>query len=144
MDVQHLGLDAQDLRALLDLGGPAAGQHRAGHLMMPDIAVGHADKLDLVAQLRPPRGGAAGRELAIIGVGAEDDDPDRFLGALARFLGFRGPTRDSRGHNEIAKYAKSKTGCSPLRRFDTSTSLPRSLTPNRKGGSRTRPACDLA
>ena len=32
VDVEHLGLDAQDLGALLDLGGAAAGEDGAGHL----------------------------------------------------------------------------------------------------------------
>ena len=77
VDIEHLGLDAQDLGALLDLGRPAASEDGAGHLVVADVAVGHADELDLVAQLGPPRGRAAGFELAVVGMGAEDDDPQR-------------------------------------------------------------------
>ena len=62
---------------LLDLGGAPASEDRAGHLVMADVAVGHADELDLVAQLGPPRGRAAGLELAVVGMGPEDDDPQR-------------------------------------------------------------------
>ena len=71
-------VDAQDLGALLDLGGAAAGQDRAGDLVVADVAVGHADELDLVAELGPARGGAAGVELAVVGMGAEDDDTEGF------------------------------------------------------------------
>ena len=72
-------VDPQDLGALLDLGRPPPGEDGAGHLVVADVAVGHADELDLVAELRPARGGPAGVELAVVGMGAEDDDPQRTI-----------------------------------------------------------------
>ncbi len=72
--VENLGLDAQNLSALLDLLGAAASENRAGQLVMADVAVGDAHELDLVAGLGPPRGRAAGLELAVVGVCAEDND----------------------------------------------------------------------
>ncbi len=71
-------LDAQDLGAASDLGGAAAGQDGAGDLVMADVAVGDAHELDLVPELRPPGGRPARDELAVVGMGAEDDDPRAF------------------------------------------------------------------
>ena len=75
VDIEHLGFDAQNLGALLDLGRAATGEDGPGHLVVADVAVGHADELDLVAQLGPPRGRAAGFQLAVVRMRAEDDDP---------------------------------------------------------------------
>ena len=109
VDVQHLGLDAQDLGASLDLGGAAAGEVRAGHLVVADVAVGHADELDLVARAWPSARGPAGLELAVVGMGAEDDDPERAGGG---FLG--GP--DGEAASEAAMMANPISRAEGLQR----------------------------
>ncbi len=75
VDVEHFRGDAEDLRALLDLGRAAAGEHRSRDLVVPNVAVRDAHELHRVTELGPTRCRPAGVELAIVGMSAEDDDP---------------------------------------------------------------------
>ena len=62
---------------LLRLGGPPARERTAGLAPVADVAVGDRDELDLVAERRPLGGGAGDPELAVVGMRAECDDPER-------------------------------------------------------------------
>ena len=115
VDIEHLGFDSQNLGALFDLGRAATSEMGAGHLMVADVAVGHADELDLVSQLGPPRGGAACFQLAVVGMGSENDDPQSLTRRVV--LG-RGPGRNG---------AVSPQGTKVERATSTAPYLTRSL-----------------
>ncbi len=70
--VEQLVADADHGRRRQRLGAAALDQLRAGHLLVPGVAVGERDEQDLVALLGVERRHAASRELAVVGVGAED------------------------------------------------------------------------
>ena len=74
VDVEHLRGDLEDACRFLDFVLAALGERAAGHLPVPDVAVGDGDELDVMPELRPLRRGAAGLQLAIIRMGAEADD----------------------------------------------------------------------
>ncbi len=96
VDVEDLGLDPEDLGAAPDFRGPSLGEGAAGHFMMADVAVGRADELDLVAELRPAGGRASGGELGVVRMGAEDHDAEGAIGVVLRG-GHRGGCRDEKG-----------------------------------------------
>jgi hypothetical protein len=101
VDVEHLGLDAEDLGALLHFGVAPPGQRPAGALEVADVAVGHGDELHLVPGRGPQGGHAAGLELGVVGVRAEGDDPERALRPRRRLRRLRGRLRRGdgrRGH----------------------------------------------
>ena len=58
-----------------DFRRPPLGQRAAGHLPVADVAVGHRAEQHVMAQLGPLRPAAAGLVLRVVGMGAEDDDP---------------------------------------------------------------------
>jgi hypothetical protein len=75
VNVEHLGLDPENTRALLHFGLPAPRERTTGHGEMADVAVGHRHELHLVAPGRPLGRDAAGLQLSIIRVRTEGDDP---------------------------------------------------------------------
>ena len=79
VDAEHLGRGRRLRRAPL-------GERAAGHLPVADVAVGHGDELHVMAQLRPLGRRAAGFVFGIVGMGAEDDDPQL---AVLRGVGTR-------------------------------------------------------
>ena len=83
---------------LLDLGRPTAGQNRTRHLVMADVAVGHTHELDLVAKHRPTRRRSPRLQLAVVGVGTEDNDPHRGRALLSSALHHRRVRRGSIPH----------------------------------------------
>ena len=84
VDVEHVGRDAENARALLDFLVAALCQRSAGLLEVADVAVGHRDKLHLVPLGGPQRGHACGLELRVVGMRAKGDDAQR---ARLRLLG---------------------------------------------------------
>ncbi len=85
VNVEDFGLDPQDLGAALHFGGSPSSQDGACHLIVANVAVGHAHELDLVPELDPARGGSTGREFAVVRMGPENDDLKRFFDGRARF-----------------------------------------------------------
>jgi hypothetical protein len=77
VDVEHVGRDAENAGALLDLGVPALCQWAPGLAEMTDVAVGHRDELDLMALRGPECRHAGCLELGVIRVRAEGDDAQR-------------------------------------------------------------------
>ena len=77
MDVEHVGGDAQDARALLHFVVAALRQRAAGLAEVADVAVGHRDELHLVALRCPERGHACRFQLGVVRVGAKGNDAQR-------------------------------------------------------------------
>ena len=74
VNVHHIGLDAEDARALGDFRLSPPRQRSTGGFEMADVAIGHGHELDLGASRRPQRRHAARFQLRIVGMGAEGDD----------------------------------------------------------------------
>ena len=98
-----MGLDAEDLRALLDFCFPPPSQRPAGALEMSDVAVGHRDELHLVARRRPQRRHAARLQLGVVGMRAERDDPER----LAPVPGHPDVLRERQRHDRNDGYGEN-------------------------------------
>ncbi len=111
VDVEHLGLDAQDFGGGLDLGGAAFGQRAAGHLGVPDVPVGRGDELDAMAPGGPQGGGPPRFQLAIVRVGPEDDDMEL---SIVASRGRVGPVaRRERQQHEQGRHGRGQgCGCS--------------------------------
>ncbi len=77
MDVEHVGGDAEDAGALLDLGVPALGQRATSLAEVADVAVRHRDELHLVPLRGPERRHPGGLQLRVVRMGAERDDAER-------------------------------------------------------------------
>ncbi len=74
MNVKDFGFDAEDFRALFDLGGSALGEGTACHTPVANIAIGARDELDVMSLSGPHGGDTAGAELIVVGMRAEADD----------------------------------------------------------------------
>ena len=114
VDVEHLGLDAEDPRALRDFRLAPLRQRPAGALEVADVAVGHRDELHLVPGGGPQRRHAARLQLGVVRVRAEGDDPQRTRRGVARRLdGGRG--RQGRGDGRARRQRRTLASRSLLR-----------------------------
>ena len=95
-DAQHLVAHAADLRRA------ALGERAAGLLPVADVAVGDGDELHVMPEPRPLRRGAAGLELRIVGMSAEDDDAQLAVGILGECDGMKTgrEAQEARGDTE--------------------------------------------
>ena len=119
VNVEHATGGAEDFGCRFHFGLAALGQRRAGHAVVPKIAVGGRDEFDVMSQRCPSRRRAAGVHFRVIGMGPEDDDSQLAVrGTLGRDRrrGFSGPARLAAAHRahrhcrqEPAKRAHEKT-----------------------------------
>ena len=70
--IQDMVRDPQRGTGRIRFHAADVGQAISGDLVMPGASVGHADEGDCVAQLAPECGRAAGRKVAVVGMGADD------------------------------------------------------------------------
>src|SRR4029453_15682679 len=87
VDVQDLGLDAENCGALFHFSRAPQREWTTGDPPVSDGAVRAGNELDMVPQRRPLRSRASGRKLAVVRVGAEDDDAE--LAVVVRWRGTR-------------------------------------------------------
>jgi len=78
VDVEDFAFDAELLRALRRFGRAPLCQGAAGHFPVADVTIGDGAEFHLVTRLGPEGGRTAGFVLGVIGVGAEDDNAERF------------------------------------------------------------------
>ncbi len=72
--VEHQVADPQRGTGRVGFLAANLGQLVGGDFVMSGPAIGHADKRDRVPQLSPECGGAAGRQVAIVWMGPDDQD----------------------------------------------------------------------
>src|SRR5262245_50904144 len=89
MNVQHLGLNTQQLGTFFHFRSSTVGQWPTGRLPMPDVSVGNRYEFELMTLFDPQSGTAGDLEFTVVRVSAEADDMQSIfgggrLGALQR------------------------------------------------------------
>ncbi len=102
VNVHHVGLDAENPRALRHFRLAPPRQRSAGGSEMADVAVGHRDELHLVPGGGPLRRDAARLQLGVVGMCAEGDDPQG--------LALRGRRRSGRCGDQGMAQPKERAG----------------------------------
>src|SRR5204863_7529395 len=62
------------------LSGAPFGQRPSGDSPMPDVAIGAGNKFDVMAECGPFGRRSSSGDLAVVGMGAEEDDPELSIG----------------------------------------------------------------